>query len=406
MKTLFIKYQPFVYGFLLAIIAISGALWYSIHHDIFIILPYKNTYQQAASSSTTAKKQVDIYIWKQEEEQKERIEIIWESDIENQVHAIVQAWLTLLEQENIISEKITVQDVCGGLVKDAFFISFTASPLPKDASTKTKLKIIDSLVKTVKNNLSLHAPIQLLVQHKPIIDPHIDFSANLPIEGYCATKQTNKQPSARIHSKQYHPLTILIDPVGDARSAGRTIQDTFERGITLTFAQALKEKLESQNSQLRVILSRFPGESIEPLQTAAFANRLDADLYCSFSFYQQKTPVISIDPYFFVYQPVTDFWLRPPGPQELVPYSKAYLCSLQKTAVFASNFAYQLAHHDKAAHYIVHEACGAPVTALMGIKTIALYTEIGISSKEDWVHCVEPIGSAILSLVESKRNEE
>jgi len=401
MKHLFIKYQPFLYGFLLAFITIVGAVWYSVHHDIFIVLPYQKTYSKV-EKSTAVKKTVTIYIWKNDTQQQESVEVLWEMDTESQIHAIAQAWLNLLEQETLINEKINVQDVCSSITKNNTIISFSSSPLPKDASLHTKLKLIETLIKTIQSTVSINTPIHVFVQHKPIIDTHIDGTNAWPLEGYTTHIQPRKQARSYIQNNQYHPLTILIDPAGDARIPGRTIQDTFERGITLIFAQKIKTYLEENNPYIRVILSRFPDESIEGLQTAAFANRLNADLFCAFSFYQQTTPVISIDPYFFVYHPTTDFWLKPPTHHELIPYNKAYICSLQKTALFASNFTYQLAHHDKAVHYIVHDACGAPIRTLVGIKTIALYTEIGISNKEDWVHCIEPIGDAILALINAK----
>ena len=37
----------------------------------------------------------------------------------------------------------------------------------------------------------------------------------------------------------------MIDPSGDAKHTGRVIQDTFERGITLQCAEALKKELNS-----------------------------------------------------------------------------------------------------------------------------------------------------------------
>lgn len=41
-----------------------------------------------------------------------------------------------------------------------------------------------------------------------------------------------------------HQITIIIDPAGDANHALREIDDTYERGLTLQCAQALKKKLK------------------------------------------------------------------------------------------------------------------------------------------------------------------
>ena len=66
----------------------------------------------------------------------------------------------------------------------------------------------------------------------------------------------------------------MLDPAGDAQNPGRTIDDNFERGITLQFAEKLKEMLQEKFPTIRVVLSRTPGESLQPLQNANFANRL------------------------------------------------------------------------------------------------------------------------------------
>ena len=83
-------------------------------------------------------------------------------------------------------------------------------------------------------------------------------------------------------------FTVMIDPAGDAKDPGRVIDDTYERSLTMQFAEELKSVLEKNNRGLRVIFTRFPGEALESLQNVSFSNRLSVDLYVRLSFFEQS----------------------------------------------------------------------------------------------------------------------
>src|SRR5579872_1728748 len=70
------------------------------------------------------------------------------------------------------------------------------------------------------------------------------------------------------------PFTIMLDPAGDAQYPGRIIDDCFERGITLQLAEQLSTVIAQRFPSIRVVITRQPGETRQPLQHANFANRL------------------------------------------------------------------------------------------------------------------------------------
>src|SRR5579859_5868722 len=75
--------------------------------------------------------------------------------------------------------------------------------------------------------------------------------------------------------EQVKPFSIMLDPAGDAQITGRIIDDSYERGITLQLCEDIKKQLEADHPKnTRIVLTRFPGETIDPLQNANFANRL------------------------------------------------------------------------------------------------------------------------------------
>ena len=84
----------------------------------------------------------------------------------------------------------------------------------------------------------------------------------------------------------------MINPFGDAQYAGRIVDDSFERGLTLQFAEELQRKI-SKILPVRVVLSRFAGETLENLQVANFSNRLQVDFFISIHFYKSNALVIS-----------------------------------------------------------------------------------------------------------------
>src|SRR5579872_3367872 len=84
---------------------------------------------------------------------------------------------------------------------------------------------------------------------------------------------------AQIYPADHRKVTIMLDPAGDARETGRIIEDSLERAVTIQFAQQLRDVLTSQLPNSTVIITRTPGEELQPLQQANFANRLPVDLY-------------------------------------------------------------------------------------------------------------------------------
>lgn len=191
--------------------------------------------------------------------------------------------------------------------------------------------------------------------------------------------------------------TIMLDPAGDAAEPGRVIDETYERGLTLQFAQALKKELESDKS-IRVILSRFPGESIEPLQNASFANRLNVDLFVSLHFYQKTSnhlqdtqPAISL--YHLLYHPVTDFWQSAKKDKlEFIPYDEIYKVSLNE-----STKAVQIAKKLLETTFIKNSifTVGCPFKPLLGVVAPAFAIEIGLTDKNSWQDFVKPISLSL-----------
>ena len=195
-----------------------------------------------------------------------------------------------------------------------------------------------------------------------------------------------------------HPFTIMIDPSGDAKHTGRLIHDTLERGISLQCAESLKKELMKEYKNLRVVLTRLPGETIKPLQNASFANRLDVDLYLSIYFYHEHETPAYITIYHYVENPITDFWHKP---IDLCFYhvDQAHLINLQKTKEWGNQIIETLKNKTISPFFEPHQLFGIPFKPLLGIKAPALAIEVGLRNKEDWKHIISPLINALEKVI-------
>lgn len=192
------------------------------------------------------------------------------------------------------------------------------------------------------------------------------------------------------------PFSIMLDPAGDAHHAGRIIDDCFERGLTLQFCENLKKELEKKHP-VHVILTRTPGDTLEPLQNASFANRLGVQIYISFHFFQEAEERSKINLYHFIHNPVTDFWSPQQNTLRFIRFDEAHKITIQQT----SNYVQQL--HKSLSKTIKHAdtapAVSLPFKPLLGITAPAIGIEISLHNRNDWRNYISGMAQAIGALV-------
>lgn len=193
------------------------------------------------------------------------------------------------------------------------------------------------------------------------------------------------------------PITIMIDPADTLRE----IDDFYERGLTLKCAEAIQKKLEQQRSHIRVILTRFPGESLEPLQNANFANRLMVDFYLTIHFYKEREAKPHLFLYHYVQNPCTDGWQKQTDELAFIPYDQAHKKNLATT----KNWANLLLATLEKSFYVQQFDCkglfGIPHKALVGIMAPAFCVEASLKTKDDWKVYVQPLVDAIMVIIEN-----
>ena len=188
----------------------------------------------------------------------------------------------------------------------------------------------------------------------------------------------------------YHarPITVMINPAGDAQHTGRKIEDTFERGITLQYAEQLKKIIESTYPHISVILTRFPGDMVTPLQHANFANRLNVDLYLSIHFYHET----GIKPNMYVYRfSYNDDFMVPSQSLSFYSYDQAHLSASKKTAAWSDQIKQIITQPFYTKKFNVHGIYKLPFAPLIGIKAPAIGIEASLKNKDDWTVYIDPI---------------
>jgi len=169
------------YAALSLISLITGLVFFALYHNIIIFtVPHHTT---TMPSSLIQKEKVTLFYFHNNKWKSEKQELLWSDSITKNTINIVNAWLTLLDEERITPKKATIQSV---LLSNAntLYISLDHHIFTKDETIFNKWMIIESLLKTIKENNITVNTIQILVQHQQLNDPHLDFSLPWPLQGF------------------------------------------------------------------------------------------------------------------------------------------------------------------------------------------------------------------------------
>lgn len=164
-----------------------GAFFCAYQNSWFIVcLPSRQSHEVAIQTENTSKK-VTLIWWHEREWKKEFIDMIWPSDMCSSIQALINGWLQVTSEEKNENNHTLFQAVLLSSNKKTIYFSCTRTPFDQNLSMKDKLLWIESLCRTLSSNGITATHIQLLVKHKPLHDPHLDFSYAWPITGFAYT---------------------------------------------------------------------------------------------------------------------------------------------------------------------------------------------------------------------------
>jgi hypothetical protein len=135
------------------------------------------------TSSVMQKKQVIHHYFHGDKWKTEKQELLWTESCEKNVFQLINAWLTLLDEERITAKKVMLQSALTS-ASGCVYLSFDHNILGKEEALFKKWMIIEGLLKTILLNNIPVQQVQFLVQHQQLHDAHLDFSLPWPIHGF------------------------------------------------------------------------------------------------------------------------------------------------------------------------------------------------------------------------------
>lgn len=372
--------RKIIYLALSIVSILVGSLFYAITHNI-IIIRYPPNYTIKTAHGGLNKELMRFTYWKGTVPVHEWRHIIQdEEDIVNAQRIIAMYW-TIIEDNGLFPSRIQVQSTATDRTGKVLLCSLSDNPCNTEASTLTAWLLIEGLILTLRELMPQFQKILFLVNHEPLVHPTLDYSCPWPFEGFSTSAQfaeNYKKPTHTLtKSPLDYPLVVYINPSGTSYHPGRTIGDSFERGIAINCAQNLKDELAVRLPLTRVIINQAREENRDPLQHINQANRVRANVYVYLSFYHTKkvTPELTIMT--FRWHPTTDLWKREIRREAFIPFQEAHFAHATLSHNIAHHMFYYAATHRP--FPLCAMACLAlPYAPLAGIAIPAIGIEIGI----------------------------
>ncbi|MBT3827653.1 hypothetical protein HOL34_03090 [bacterium] len=165
-----------------------GTIMYAWYHGIILIRLRRHQTEQpgfAAQQAAITKHKVKMHYWHQERWMNEQSSIIWyKNKRSDNIAHLIQAWFTLLEEDNIIARRVSVQSCALSGSGKVAYASFDRSPFGEQDAIFAKWLLIEGLLKTLHANQVGITHIHLLCHNQPIKDYHIDFNNPWPVSGF------------------------------------------------------------------------------------------------------------------------------------------------------------------------------------------------------------------------------
>jgi len=167
--------------------ALTGMLLYAFTKSWIIIhAPSSNNFVSFdyQTNQAISKKKVTLWFWKDEKWHSETTELVWSDAKADALYYLIASWLKLLDEDDMMHKKISVQSVLLSPAGSDVYVSFDRYPFASQATINAKLMWIEGLLKTIRENKIAIQGIRFLIHHKTVQDPHLDFSKEWPITGF------------------------------------------------------------------------------------------------------------------------------------------------------------------------------------------------------------------------------
>lgn len=138
------------------------------------------TYRPPIHTPQQSQKEVQFFYRNNGNIAHESTQLLWCSDEQQNLHYLINSWLTFMYVEHHITKKVVVESTLINATETDIFISFSHKPFYKNQSIIEKLEFIQTLCATIAH-VSGVTGIRFLVHHQPLDDPHLDCDISWPI---------------------------------------------------------------------------------------------------------------------------------------------------------------------------------------------------------------------------------
>ncbi len=186
---------------------------------------------------------------------------------------------------------------------------------------------------------------------------------------------------------------IVINPSQN----NRTINNEYEKNITLLYAESLRNYICYSNDTFNVEITRIAGEKLEDLQPASFSNIINPNIHISLQCIETEEPEIFI---FFNkwhnYENINNFSKK----LTLISAFQSHAHQYNNSKNYAEKI-YESLKKECLNAFLIHQPIGFPCKTLFGLISPAIAIEIGIPYKNDLLEykkvIIETIAKCILT---------
>lgn len=176
--------------FFIVVFFFLGCFYFLIHQKVIIVLcnrpGIKNNkvLNSHLKDKRTIIKNITLYFEADGVLKPDKRSIVWGANISVNVSNLVNHWLSLIYQEQIINKKVALKSVAISQSGLDIYLSFDFSFLSSNWSIFKKWLVVESLIKTIRELDLQFNTVFFLVNNLILEDDHLDFSCGWTTIGF------------------------------------------------------------------------------------------------------------------------------------------------------------------------------------------------------------------------------
>jgi len=165
---------------------IGGVVGYGYFNEWIIFRnPWATPSHTVLSSFHLHKKEIQLSFWRHHAWHCEYTTVRLAESLQEQALTILQAWFHEAVQLDFVPRSCALETALYDARASCLYLSCTLSPLDTQKSTYKNLMVLESLLKTIRENIPHHIQsVQLLVNHTVLENPYIVCTKPMPVSGF------------------------------------------------------------------------------------------------------------------------------------------------------------------------------------------------------------------------------